>query len=161
MSLKNIRIAVPSDGPALLRIMEAAVKNLQQRDWFLDDDLDFIMRHIDGPDGYTLKYVVDGVIGHHHRAENIGVALVAIDAGGDVMSLAALAHLPLVFVQLAEDGTQDVIAVGHVFAERNVNGRIEVDVVTHGIASFPSRHRLNECLALIDSPAIVECYVVL
>ena len=62
MSLKNIRIAVPSDGPALLRIMEAAVKNLQQRDWFLDDDLDFIMRHIDGPDGYTLKYVVDGVI---------------------------------------------------------------------------------------------------
>ena len=62
MGMKNIKKAVPSDGPALLRIMEAAVQNLQQRDWFLDDDLEFIEEHIDGPDGYTLKYVIDGEI---------------------------------------------------------------------------------------------------
>ena len=55
-----IRKAVPQDAPAIYEIMTSAVRNLQKRDWFLDDDLDFIQRHINSSEGYTLVCTADG-----------------------------------------------------------------------------------------------------
>ncbi len=62
MQVKNpdIRLAVPSDIGTIRNMMDVAVRRLPSRDWYVDDDVDYISRHIDGPDGYTLIYMVEG-----------------------------------------------------------------------------------------------------
>ena len=57
-----IQFAVPADAETIDRIMQFTTQNLPNRDWFYDDNLDFIRRHINSESGYTLKYMVDGEI---------------------------------------------------------------------------------------------------
>ena len=60
--LDPIQYATPEDVEAINAIMRFTAENIPNRDWFYDDDIDFIRRHINGEEGYTLKYTVDGVI---------------------------------------------------------------------------------------------------
>lgn len=60
--LDSIQPATPADAETIDRIMQFTTQNMQSRDWFYDDDIDFIRRHINSESGYTLKYMVDGEI---------------------------------------------------------------------------------------------------
>ena len=57
-----IQLATLADVETLDHIMQFTTQNLPNRDWFFDDDIDFIRRHINSDSGYTLKYMVDGEI---------------------------------------------------------------------------------------------------
>ena len=61
-SYDPIQLATLTDVETLDRIMQFTTQNLPNRDWFFDDDIDFIRRHINSDSGYTLKYMVDGEI---------------------------------------------------------------------------------------------------
>ena len=57
-----IQPATPADVETINNIMQYTAQNIPNRDWFFDDDIDFIRRHINSESGYTLKYMVDGEI---------------------------------------------------------------------------------------------------
>ena len=57
-----IQFAVSADVETINSIMQYTAQNIPNRDWFYDDDLDFIRRHINSESGYTLKYMVEGEI---------------------------------------------------------------------------------------------------
>lgn len=61
-SVDPIQPAVEADAETIDRIMQFTAQNMKQRDWFFDDDIHFIRRHINSEEGYTLKYMVDGEI---------------------------------------------------------------------------------------------------
>ena len=50
----NIRFAEYTDAEIIRHMMEIAVSRLPSRDWYLDDNIDYISRHTGGPEGYTL-----------------------------------------------------------------------------------------------------------
>ncbi len=52
----NIRYARESDVAVIRTIMDLSVENLPQRDWFIDDDENYIREHIK-ENGYTLIYM--------------------------------------------------------------------------------------------------------
>lgn len=60
--IDSIQLATPADVETIDRIMQFTVQNIKNRDWFFDDDIHFIRRHINSAEGYTLKYMVDGEI---------------------------------------------------------------------------------------------------
>ncbi len=57
-----IQPATSADVETIDRIMQFTAQNMKNRDWFFDDDIHFIRRHINSEEGYTLKYMVDGEI---------------------------------------------------------------------------------------------------
>ncbi len=57
-----IQPATAADVETIDRIMQFTAQNMKNRDWFFDDDIHFIRRHINSEEGYTLKYMVDGEI---------------------------------------------------------------------------------------------------
>ena len=84
--LDSIQPATPADAETIDRIMQFTTQNMQSRDWFYDDDIDFIRRHINSESGYTLKYVVDGQIagflnGRAGGDADIDTHLIGDDAG--------------------------------------------------------------------------------
>ena len=87
MNFDPIQLATAADAEAIDRIMQFTTRNLTNRDWFFDDDIHFIRRHLGsaetagasdpaaglaasaesfpasaGAEGYTLKYMVEGEI---------------------------------------------------------------------------------------------------
>ena len=57
-----IQPATPADVETIDRIMQFTAQNMKNRDWFFDDDIHFIRRHINSAEGYTLKFMIDGQI---------------------------------------------------------------------------------------------------
>ena len=73
--MEQILFAIEEDIPIILSLMNGAVRDDIQKDWYVTDDEDFVRRHIGGQEmqevsggnkksvdaeGYTLKYVIDG-----------------------------------------------------------------------------------------------------
>ena len=99
-NIDPIRPAVNADAEAIDHIMQFTTQNLTNRDWFFDDDIHFIRRHIDSEEGYTLKYMVDGEIAGFliirypgSAADNLGRYLDLTDE-----QLATVAHMESVCV---------------------------------------------------------------
>ncbi len=59
--MNHITYAAMEDVSVLQAIMETALANIQQKDWYVADDGEFIRRHIK-KEGYTLKYTVGNTI---------------------------------------------------------------------------------------------------
>ncbi len=62
LSAFPIRIAKENDISAIAGIMKEAVENLQQREWFVDDNEEYLAGHIH-EEGYTLVWDEGGEIG--------------------------------------------------------------------------------------------------
>lgn len=56
--MAQILRAVEADAPRIRQLMELSVISLPSRDWFVDDDLPYILRHME-EEGYILKYLTD------------------------------------------------------------------------------------------------------
>ena len=52
--MAQILRAVEADAPRIRQLMDLAVNALPSRDWFVDDDLPYILRHME-EEGYILK----------------------------------------------------------------------------------------------------------
>lgn len=59
--MNHITYAAVEDVSVLQTIMETVLDGMQQKDWYVADDREFMVRHI-GQEGYTLKYTKDNVI---------------------------------------------------------------------------------------------------
>ncbi|MBO5352598.1 MAG: GNAT family N-acetyltransferase [Lachnospiraceae bacterium] len=59
--MNHITYAVLEDVSVLQDIMETAIASIQQKDWYVADDREFIRRHIES-EGYTLKYTTGNTI---------------------------------------------------------------------------------------------------
>jgi len=97
--MQNIRLATREDVKEIKKIMDKAMENLSDKDWYAPDDEAFLERHID-EEGYTLKYVIENenicriagflVVRHPKLAEdNLGRYL----AGWDEELLMLVAHM--------------------------------------------------------------------
>ena len=82
----NIEPAVPADIPRIRELMELSMECIQDPDWFVDDDVECIERHICQPRyGYILKYLLEGrFVGY----------LMVHKPGSDKDNLAAHLNLP-------------------------------------------------------------------
>lgn len=73
--MEQILYAIEEDIPVIISLMNGAVCDAAQKDWYVTDDEEFVRRHVGdgqaeqdvlggkvGPEGYTLKYVINGEI---------------------------------------------------------------------------------------------------
>lgn len=59
--MQEILYATKEDIVELKKVMDEAIEVLQQKEWYVSDDIPFLERHIK-EEGYILKYVVDDKI---------------------------------------------------------------------------------------------------
>lgn len=95
--MQQIVFATQEDVPEMLALMNGATGAETPDDWYVTDDEEFVRRHIGGemqaqdyrghhaPEGYTLKYIIDGELAAFlivrypgEAADNLGLELLNI-----------------------------------------------------------------------------------